>query len=215
VIAALFVQKGGIYFGLPDVDPWDLERDATKYSGPYAVVAHPPCTRWCRLAGLVEARYGYKKGDDGGLFKFALETVRRYGGVIEHPAFTDAWAAHGIAPPSWEGWQQILCGGWVAHVEQGRHGHPAKKATWLYAYGIEADQLPSLDWGRQPDSQGGALISWCGNHTKREYAAINHGEKKPGRKHVRQRISKTAASATPLEFRDLLLGIARRAHRPP
>ena len=27
-IAALYVQKNGCYFGLPDVDPWDEERDA-------------------------------------------------------------------------------------------------------------------------------------------------------------------------------------------
>ena len=28
MIAALYVQKNGCYFGLPDVDPWDEERDA-------------------------------------------------------------------------------------------------------------------------------------------------------------------------------------------
>lgn len=209
MIAALFVQKDGAYYGLPGVDPWDETRNALNYSGPHPVIVHPPCTRWCRLAGLVEARHGYKKGDDGGMFAFALEAVRRWGGVLEHPAYSDAWPAYGLAPPSWEGWQQTICGGWVAHVEQGRHGHKAKKATWLYAHGVDARALPSLQWGRQPDSEGGALISWCGNHTKRVYASINHGESRPGRKPVRQRISKTAASATPDEFRDLLLAIAR------
>jgi len=29
VIAALFVETNGVYFGLPDVDPWDERRDAT------------------------------------------------------------------------------------------------------------------------------------------------------------------------------------------
>jgi len=28
MIAALFVEKNGCYFGLPDVDPWDIKRDA-------------------------------------------------------------------------------------------------------------------------------------------------------------------------------------------
>ena len=27
-MAALFVEKGGVYFGLPDVDPWD-----SRYGG--------------------------------------------------------------------------------------------------------------------------------------------------------------------------------------
>jgi len=28
VIAALYVEKGGCYYNLPGVDPWDEERDA-------------------------------------------------------------------------------------------------------------------------------------------------------------------------------------------
>ena len=43
MIAALFVETGGVYFGLPNVDPWDEERDARLYDGPWPVVAHPPC----------------------------------------------------------------------------------------------------------------------------------------------------------------------------
>src|ERR1041385_5802091 len=27
-VAALYVETDGCYFGLPDVDPWDIERDA-------------------------------------------------------------------------------------------------------------------------------------------------------------------------------------------
>jgi hypothetical protein len=48
VIAALYVETGGCYYGLPDVDPWDLARDARTYAGPWPVVAHPPCERWGR-----------------------------------------------------------------------------------------------------------------------------------------------------------------------
>ena len=28
MVAALFVETDGVYFGLPNVDPWDEERDA-------------------------------------------------------------------------------------------------------------------------------------------------------------------------------------------
>ena len=31
MIAALYVETGGVYYGLPDVDPWDEERDARLY----------------------------------------------------------------------------------------------------------------------------------------------------------------------------------------
>ena len=194
MIAALYVAKGGCYFGLPDVDPWDESRDARLYAGPWPVVAHPPCSRWCRLAGLVEARWGHKRGEDGGCFSAALAAVRKWGGVLEHPAYSDAWAAFELpAPARSGGWHRGLCGGWTAHVEQGRYGHPAKKATWLYAHGVR--DLPTLPWGYQPAVASSALVSWCGNHTSKF--------------DKRERVGKARAAATPLPFRDLLLGVAR------
>jgi hypothetical protein len=85
LIAALFVETGGSYYGLPDVDPWDEARDARQYPGPYPVVAHPPCQRWGKLwAGnpsVIKATGVRKaKGDDGGCFEAALESVRKWGG---------------------------------------------------------------------------------------------------------------------------------------
>lgn len=59
IVAALFVETGGAYFGLDDVDPWDITRDARQYAGPHPVVAHPPCSTWCQLAKVNEARYGH------------------------------------------------------------------------------------------------------------------------------------------------------------
>jgi hypothetical protein len=195
-ISALFVQRGGVYWGLEGVDPWDEARDARCYPGPNPVVAHPPCTRWCRLAGLVEARWGHKRGDDGGTFAAALAHVRTWGGVLEHPAYSGAWAAHDLnAPPTGGGWVNADWeGGWTCYVEQGRYGHPAKKATWLYAYGVD---LPSLRWGCIPDTESKALVSWCGNR-------VRSGESRP-------RVGKDAASRTPIEFRDVLIAMARSA----
>lgn len=66
-VAALFVARGGCYFGLPDVDPWDEQRDARLYVGPYPVVAHPPCERWGRYwYGGPSAKVRRVKGDDSG-----------------------------------------------------------------------------------------------------------------------------------------------------
>lgn len=207
-VAALYVDPKGVYAGLDGVEVWDEARDARKYAGPWPVVAHPPCSRWCRLAGLVQKRWGYLKGADDGAFAAALAAVRAFGGVLEHPAYSDAWRVFGLPyPPRTGGWQSGFCGGWSAHVEQWHYGHRAKKATWLYAYGVE---LPSLAWGSTPDTaltayvtDGGgdikrrakALVSWCGNHVSTE-------ENRP-------RLGGKEAAATPIAFRDLLLQMAR------
>lgn len=193
-VAALFVEASGCYAGLPGVELWPQSRDARLYPGPHRVVAHPPCSRWCRLAGLVEARWGHKRGDDGGCFASALASVRRWGGVLEHPAYSDAWRAHELnRPPSGGGWVSAdLLGGWTCYVEQHRYGHAAKKATWLYAFGVD---LPLLRWGLLADNASTALVSWCGNH-------VASGEKRP-------RVGKRAAAATPPAFRDALLAMAR------
>ena len=197
MIAALYVETGGVYYGIDGVDPWDVERDARLYAGPWPVVAHPPCSRWCRLAGLVEARWGHKRGDDGGCFAAALDAVRTWGGVLEHPAYSDAWAAFDLPRPSRHGgWQRGLCGGWSCHVEQCRYGHVAKKATWLYAFGTD---LPTLEWGSSLDTESEALVSWCGNR-------VRSGESRP-------RVGKAVASRSPLAFRDVLIEMARSVRR--
>ena len=190
VIAALYVQKNGCYFGLPDVDPWDEARDARGYAGPHPVVAHPPCARWCQLAGLVEARWGHKKGDDGGTFAAALASVRRWGGVLEHPAYTKAWAAHDLTAPAGAGWQRDLWGGWVCEVNQVAYGHRAQKRTWLYA--VTDAPPPALLWGEPPHE----LV--VGNGRNRGSTVVELMS-------VRER------SATPPAFRDALLSIVRAA----
>lgn len=198
--AALFVDVRGVYASADDVELWDLERDARTYAGRHPVVAHPPCATWCRLAGLVEARWGHKRGEDGGCFKSALASVRRWGGVLEHPAYSDAWPAFGLfKPPTGGGWVNAdLQGGWTCYVEQSQYGHVAKKATWLFAHGTD---LPSLLWGHTPDNEVTASVSWCGNRTWK------HSD--------RPRVGKKAAAATPPAFAAALLEMARSAERAP
>jgi hypothetical protein len=206
-VAALFVDPHGVYSGLPDVDLWDEARDARLYAGPHAVVAHPPCARWSRLAGFTEARFGYRRGEDHGCFESALASVRRFGGVLEHPVFSKAWDTYGLTEPIWrEGWTLGLDGGASCYIEQGRYGLPVKKATWLYAYGVE---LPELRWGYTPDGEGVRLFrpkdglgnwrdSWGGRReqwTKGQHRGGHHG----------------LTATTPPVFRDVLLAMARSA----
>lgn len=201
-VAALYVQKGGCYFGLEGVDPWDKDRDAREYAGPHPVVAHPPCERWGRYwHGGPSAKVRRIRGDDGGCFKAALEAVRQHGGVLEHPEASSAWRYFGLnAPPRFGGW--IVAdfeGGWTCCVEQGHYGHRARKATWLYANGVE---LPELKWG----SSGIRERLDEGYHSAEE-------RRRAVRTGVCQRLSARQRAATPHPFRDLLLSMARSVYQ--
>lgn len=190
MIAALFVQYGGVYFGIPGVDPWCEDRDAMNYRGPHAVVAHPPCQLWGPMANVNYARWGgehNRPGNDGGAFAFALASVRRWGGVLEHPALSRAWAAHGIEKPGVKGWRKEGQG-WVCEVWQSAYGHRANKATILYYCG---DREPlDLRWSRPKGTHQ------IGFQDQRGKAA-----NKP-------RLTSIEASRTPLEFRDTLIRLA-------
>jgi hypothetical protein len=204
-VAALYVDPKGVYANLPGVEVWDEARDARTYAGPWPVVAHPPCARWSRLAGFTEARFGYKRGDDGGCFAAALEAVRIFGGVLEHPAYSAAWDRFGLPEPYYRGgWVAGTCGGWTAYVEQGRYGLPVKKATWLYAVGVE---LPELAWGYVPDGAGdGHNGEWGGMDQWRDAGGRHAWERACG--------PKASRSSTPPAFRDVLLAMARSAAKP-
>jgi hypothetical protein len=144
LIAALYVETDGVYYGLPDVDPWDEARDARNYAGPWPVVAHPPCARWSIMAQC-NPLVRHLKGLDGGCFAAALRVVREFGGVLEHPAYSQAWRAFGLVRPAERGWTRSLFDeGWTAQVDQAAYGHPARKPTWLYFVG---DDPPALRWG--------------------------------------------------------------------
>jgi hypothetical protein len=207
VIAALYVETGGAYYGLPGVIPWGEAEDARRYAGPHPVVAHPPCQRWGKFwAGspLGIRKHGRKRlGDDGGCFAAALHAVRLWGGVLEHPEHSRAWGFFGLdTPPRAGGWVRAdKLGGWTCCVEQGRYGHFARKPTWLYAFGVA---LPDLDWGKSERRLDPVMVKRYG--LKR---AIRLGEvgAKGGGGNDRER------SATPPVFRDLLIGIARTAQR--
>lgn len=205
-MAALFVESGGCYFGLSGVDPWDEPRDARTYAGPLPVVAHPPCQRWGKFwAGqpLWIKRTGQRKikGDDGGCFAAALAAARKWGGVIEHPEGSHAWAHFGLnEPPRTGGWIVAdFHGGWTCCVEQGRYGHYARKPTWLLVYHCE---LPELDWGISESRLDPELIARIGLKKAKRLGEV--GSKGGG-------TDSTPRIGTPPQFRDLLVGIARSA----
>jgi hypothetical protein len=200
IVAALYVATGGCYFGLDGVDPWDEPRDARKYAGPWPVVAHPPCARWGRYwFGGPSVAIRRELGADEGCFAAALSSVRTWGGVLEHPEASHAWRAFGlISPPRGGGWHAAGDWiGWTCCVEQGAYGHRARKATWLYAVGVE---LPTLQWRAMGEFVRFDLGYHSTEERRRDRAA---GIAPPCRLSARQR------QATPPAFRDVLVAMAR------
>lgn len=209
-VAALYVDAAGSYAGLPGVDLWDEARDARLYPGTEPVVAHPPCQRWGKLwAGqpLWIKRTGQRKakGDDNGCFAAALDAVRTWGGVLEHPWGSHAWPHFGLNTPPREGGWIIadFYGGWTCCVEQGRYGHYARKPTLLLAYHVD---LPELDWGIGPSRLDPAVIERMGLARAKRLGEVGS---RGGGTDSRPRIG------TPEPFRDLLLSIARTANPRP
>jgi hypothetical protein len=202
VIAALYVEKNGCYYGLPGVDPWDIERDARRYAGPHPVVAHPPCQRWGRFwHGSTRKPHQFQLGADDGCFAAALASVRQWGGVIEHPADSHAWRHFGLTPPRrFAGWQRADDHGWTCYVEQGHYGHMSRKPTWLYAVGCD---LPALDWSRGEQRLHPVALERYGYAKARRIGmtAMVGGKDKT-----------KIRNATPPAFRDILISIAQSAH---
>ncbi len=198
MIAALYVQTNGCYYGLDGVEPWDVTRDARLYTGPHPVVAHPPCERWGRFwHGSTRKPHQFELGDDGGCFENALKCVRAYGGVLEHPADSHAWAHFGLSRPSRSGgWTIADFMGWTCYVEQGHYGHFSRKPTWLYAVGVD---LPELNWTRLPQRLHPVALAKHGYEKARRIGVVAM----IGGKHKKQ-----IRDATPVEFRDVLIAMA-------
>ncbi len=203
MIAALYVQRDGCYSNLPGVDAWDEARDARKYEGPWPVVAHPPCQRWGRFwHGSTRKPHQFKLGDDKGCFAAALDAVRTWGGVLEHPCDSHAWAHFGLARPvRHAGWQTNAdpWRGRSCYVEQGHYGHMSRKPTWLHAVGID---FPELDWSKGDQRLHPVALERYGYEKARRIGmmAMVGGKRKT-----------EIRNATPPQFRDALLAMAASA----
>lgn len=217
-IAALYVETGGCYFGLPGVvvvghgeDHADasttVHLDGRTYKGPWPVVAHPVCKRWGRFwHGSTRKPHQFKLGDDGGCFEHALASAREFGGVIEHPCDSKAWAHFNLnKPPRSGGWVPAdMFGGWTCCVDQGHYGHFANKLTWLVVYGVDPADLPELIWGKGEQRLHPKALEKHGYAKARKIGMM---AMVGGKDKVRIR------NRTPEPFRDILLGLARSAIR--
>ncbi|MCE1226217.1 MAG: hypothetical protein LWW87_06985 [Geobacteraceae bacterium] len=125
-VAVLFARKTSYYKQLPGVDVYDIDRDAFTFLGGVPVVAHPPCRTWGKLSHMAtSARPGEKE-----LALFAIEQIRKNGGVLEHPKYSKLFK---LLPPVG---QYDSFGGFVLGVNQSWWGHNGEKPTLLYICGV-------------------------------------------------------------------------------
>ena len=143
-VAVLFARADSIYKTIPGVDVWDETRDARRWPGGSKVVAHPPCRLWGRLKQFAKAK---DPAMEKQLARDAITHIRRFGGVLEHPAESDLWWDMAMPLP---GRPPDQYGGWTAQIRQCDWGHKAEKLTWLYIVGCHPDDLPPLPERREP-----------------------------------------------------------------
>lgn len=190
--AALYVDQRGPYAAL-GADCWGIDRDARGYSGPAPVVAHPPCGPWSRLKAFCGPALLAQRE----LGPLAVEQVRRWGGVLEHPAHSELWAHAGLPLP---GGLPDAHGGYTLAVEQWVWGHRAIKPTWIYVCGIAPEDLPPLPAPPGPRPHGSS-------------ARTVGGARDGAPRSMLERLPKTQRHLTPPAFAAWLLDVARAARR--
>lgn len=178
-VAALFCRADSVYRTLALVDVFDARRDALTWGGGCSVVAHPPCRAWGRLRAFAHPLIGERD-----LARFAVAMVRRWGGVLEHPAGSLLWRDQCLPL----GRQSDAWGGFTMPVNQCWFGHRAAKSTWLYIVGTARPDVPRFVVSLDPPSH-------CVETRKRGGLPS---------------VSKAEREATPLEFARWLVDLARR-----
>ncbi len=183
IIPVLFAMPKSVYNTFPECDVYDEKRDAYTYPGGAPVIAHPPCRLWSRMRSFSTAPESEKQ-----TAWFALEMVRRYGGVLEHPADSSFWKAAGLPT----GYQKDQYGGFTLVIDQHAFGHRARKRTWLYIVGVHPRDIPPypISW---------ELPKYIVTTTKRNS--------------TRKELHTKERNATPTLFAKFLIAIIHEIHR--
>ena len=85
-VTVLFAREDSHYKGLEAVEVYDIHRDARTWRGGSAIIAHPPCRAWGKLRA-----FALPRPDEKALAVWAVDQVRAWGGVLEHPSESTLW----------------------------------------------------------------------------------------------------------------------------
>lgn len=193
MITVLFARADSVYKTL-ECDVWDAERNALNWQGGAPVVAHPPCRAWGALRHFARPQPGERE-----LAIWAVDQVRRFGGVLEHPAHSTLWPTVGLPQPG----ERDAFGGWTLPIVQSWWGHKAEKATFLYIVGCEPADLPDIP-----------LILGDASHVIAQGRTLPDGSRlKKGMRGWRPEVTKAEREHTPALLAAWLIELARRCQR--
>lgn len=194
-VAVLFARRDSVYKSFDGVDVFDMDRDARTWPGGQPCVAHPPCRAWGALRAFAKPRH-----DERELALFAVDQVRRWGGVLEHPAASTLWPVAGLPEPG----QFDEFGGWTLPVDQDWFGHRAEKRTKLYIVGCAPRSIPQIPFKLEEPSHVIAMCKTQGPGKER----IRKGHPK-----WRPECSKAERERTPPDLARWLVDLASRCRR--
>lgn len=191
-VSILFARSDSVYKSLADCDVWDAERNALNWPGGCPIVAHPPCRAWGRLRAFAKPRPGERE-----LAIWAVEQVRKWGGVLEHPACSLLWPeAHLPVPGTIDAF-----GGWTQWISQWWFGHKADKPTLLYIVGCAPENVPPIPF-----------------RLGRSECVIRLDKRRPDGSHIRKGdpdyrrpLGQAEREGTPLALAEWLVSVARKA----
>ncbi len=190
-VAVLFARADSIYKTLPGCDVWDIERDARKWPGGAPVVGHPPCRAWGSYRFLPNLQV---RPDEKALAMDCVDLIRKWGGVLEHPAGSQLWKEKPLPAPG----ERDAWGGFTISHPQFHWGHKALKPTKFYICGIDRKNVPPLPFK-------------MGEPTHTQSTMTKEKLKRPGAK---PELLKKDREKTPPALAEWLVELARRTRKP-
>lgn len=131
-VAVLCCAPESVYYSIPGVECFDLNRDVRSFTGGSSIVAHPVCAPWSAFCS-----HQWKPVDGvKDLGPLCVEWLKKCAGILEHPAYSRLFQACDLPMPGHRKGDL-----WTLEVSQAWWGYSMLKKTWLVFNGIEPDEV--------------------------------------------------------------------------
>lgn len=176
-IAALFVSGRSIYKHMKGVIAYDSKRNALSFHAKTPAVAHPPCRCWSKF--LRAQAKPPDRGAEMELGRWAVRTILKCGGVLEHPAGSLLFADMGLPMPNQPAKLNLEAlgldkrdfdkvaatmarGVFTIYVEQAWFGYSSRKATWVFVAGVPFSSIPRVPFSLVKNRAKSVALSSAG-----------------------------------------------------